>query len=282
MATVGARAASAEEYVTDEMRRAFREDGVVHLKQLLEPTWLELIAMGIRRNVNAPGPWRKRHYEGTEREFYDDYCNYAAVPEYRMLLRDSSIPDVVADIMGTESLWLFYEQIFLKQGGLSRRTPWHQDLTYWCTAGTQLCGFWITLDPIPAAQSLEFVRGSHLGALYAGTNFDPNDETTPFYADWPRIPDIEAERGSFDIVSFEIEPGDVVMFHPATLHGGGASEGRRRTLSVRFFGSDVVYEQRPGRSEPPYPGLPATCTPGEPLRGSWFPQLLPRPTTPLW
>jgi len=280
MATM--RATRAAEYVTDEMRRQFREDGVVHLRQVLEPTWLELIAMGIRRNVNAPGPWRKRHYEGTEREFYDDYCNFAAVPEYRMLLRDSPIPDVVADIMGTESLWLFYEQIFLKQGGLSRRTPWHQDLTYWCTGGTQLCGFWITLDPIPAAQSLEFVRGSHLGPLYAGTSFDPNDETTPFYADWPRIPDIEADRDGFDIVSFEIEPGDVVMFHPATLHGGGASEGRRRTLSIRFFGDDVVYEQRPGRSEPPYPGLPATCTPGEPLRGSWFPQLLPRPTTPLW
>src|SRR5438874_2517905 len=136
-------------YVTDEMKRQFREDGVVHLPQLLEPTWLELLAAGMRRNLNAPGPYRKRHYEGTEREF---------------------------------------------------------------------------------------VRGSHLGPLYAGTSFDADGETAPFYKDMPRIPDIEADRSSFDIVSFEIEPGDVVMFHPATLHGGGASEGRRRTLSVRFFG----------------------------------------------
>jgi ectoine hydroxylase-related dioxygenase (phytanoyl-CoA dioxygenase family) len=271
-----------QDYVTDEMKRQFREDGVVHLPRLLEPTWLELIATGMRRNLNAPGPYRKRHYEGTEREFYDDYCNYAAVPEYRMLLRDSQLADVMAEIMATESLWLFYEQIFIKKGGLSRRTPWHQDLTYWCTGGRQLCGAWITVDPVAAGQSLEFVRGSHLGPLYAGTNFDANDETTPFYADMPRIPDIEADRGSFDIVSFDIQPGDVVMFHPATLHGGGASEGRRRTLSVRFFGDDVVYEQRPGKSEPPYPGLEATCTPGEPLRGTWFPQLIPRPTTPLW
>jgi ectoine hydroxylase-related dioxygenase (phytanoyl-CoA dioxygenase family) len=271
-----------QEYVTDEMKRQFREDGVVHLPQLLEPTWLELLAAGMRRNLNAPGPYRKRHYEGTEREFYDDYCNYAAVPEYRMLLRDSALADVMAEIMGTENLWLFYEQIFIKKGGLSRRTPWHQDLTYWCTGGRQLCGAWITVDPVAAGQSLEFVRGSHLGPLYAGTSFDADDETKPFYADMPRIPDIEADRDSFDIVSFEIEPGDVVMFHPATLHGGGASEGRRRTLSVRFFGDDVVYEKRPGKSEPPYPGLEATCTPGEPLRGAWFPQLIPRPTTPLW
>jgi ectoine hydroxylase-related dioxygenase (phytanoyl-CoA dioxygenase family) len=184
--------------------------------------------------------------------------------------------------MATENLWLFYEQIFIKQGGLSRRTPWHQDLTYWCTAGRQLCGAWITLDSVPASQSLEFVRGSHLGPLYAGTSFDPNDETTPFYADWPRIPDIEANRSDFDIVSYEITPGDIVIFHPAVLHGGGASEGRRKTLSIRLFGDDAIYEPRPGRSEPPYPGLAATGVPGEPLRGSWFPQLLPRPTTPLW
>src|SRR5260221_3565865 len=98
MATVGARATSAAEYVTDEMRRQFREDGVVHLRQVLEPTWLELIAMGIRRNVNAPGPWRKRHYEGTEREVYDDYCNYAAVPEHPLLLCASPAAYIVAGV----------------------------------------------------------------------------------------------------------------------------------------------------------------------------------------
>ena len=86
--------------VTEEMKRQFREDGVVHLPQVIEPTFLELIAIGIRRNVNSPGPYRKRHYEGTDREFYDDYCNYAAVPEYRMLLRDSPIVGVGVDENG--------------------------------------------------------------------------------------------------------------------------------------------------------------------------------------
>jgi len=272
--------------VTDEMKRAFRDDGVVHLRQVLEPTWLELIKNGIRRNMNAPGPYAKRHYKDTPREFYDDYCNYAATPEYQMLLRDSPIVDVVAEILETTNLWLFYEQIFVKKGGLSRRTPWHQDLTYWCTGGRQLAGFWITLDPLPASESLEFVRGSHRGPIYAGTNFDADDETVPFYpdAEYPRIPDIEADRDAFDIVSFEIVPGDVIMFHPAMLHGGGSvAEGRRRrTLSIRFFGDDVTYELRPGDPEPLYPGLSATCKVGDPLRSHWFPQLRPRPTHPLW
>ena len=66
------------------------------------------------------------------------------------------------------------------------------------------------------------------------------------------------------------------------LHGGGASEGSRRTVSMRFYGDGVVYEPRPGRPSPPFPGVASMLKPGDPLRSSWFPQLLPRPTTPLW
>lgn len=271
-------------YVTEEMKRQFREDGVVLLPHVLEPTWMDLVALGIQRNLNNPGPYAQVHYEGTPRAFIDDYCNYAAVPEYQMLAEHSPMVDVVATILETENLWLFYDQIFVKDAGdgEARRTPWHQDTTYWITGGTQLAGFWMTLDDTPADASLEFVRRSHLGPVYAGTAFDYDDETTPYQpSGYERIPDIEADRASFDIVSFPITSGDVVLFHPGLLHGGGASATSRprRTLSLRFYGDDVVYEDRP-RPAPRYPGTSALIQPGEPLRGPWFPQVYPRPTSP--
>jgi ectoine hydroxylase-related dioxygenase (phytanoyl-CoA dioxygenase family) len=274
-------------YVTQTMRDAFWNEGVVLLPGVLDRTWMDLVALGIDRNLRSPGPFAVHHYEGTPRAFFDDYCNYAAVPEYQMLLRDSPIVDVVADLLGTENLWQFYEQIFIKQASevVAKRTPWHQDTTYWITGGTQLAGFWITLDPTLAAESLEFVRGSHKGPTYAGTAFDPNDETTRFQPDqdMPTLPDIEADRTAWNILSFDTKPGDVVMFHPGMLHGGGAAIGGspRRTLSVRFFGDDVTYQER-SIPAPSYPGISARLSPGDPLRGSWFPQLYPRPTGPLW
>lgn len=262
----------------EELKEQFWQDGVVHLPHVLDKEWLDLIELGIERNVRNPGPYGKKLYEGTEREMYLDYCNYGAVPEYRILLRDSPIVDVVAEVLSTEGLWLFFEQIWLKEPGLTRRTPWHQDAPSWITGGNHVCGFWITLDPLPAEESLEFVRGSHLGPMYAGTTLDPYDETAPKYpgSGWERTPDIEADRSSYDIVSFPNSPGDAVMFHPKVLHGGGSSRNRRRTLSVRFFGDDVVYEERPGDPSPPFPGVAAALEPGEPLRSSWFPQLRPR------
>ena len=93
------------------------------------------------------------------------------------------------------------------------------------------------------------------------------------------MPDIEADRSKFDIVSFPIEPGDIVVFHPSTIHGGAAiREGNRRTVTFRFFGDDVEFA-RPvaGRMEPNFSGVMSSgLRPGDPLRHSWFPQVYPR------
>lgn len=263
--------------VLTDLRRRFAEDGVVHLPGVLNEEWMELVHTGIRRNLRTPGPYARKLYEGTEREIYLDYLNYRTIPEYELLVRESPIAGVVADVLDSRELWMFFEQLWIKEGGESRRTAWHQDATTWLTGGEQVCGFWITLDPLAAEHSLEFVRGSHRGPLYGGTQLDgsPYDDTAPVYDDLPRLPDIESDRASYDIVSFPNEPGDVVMFHPAVLHGGGAGPGRRRTLSLRFFGDDVVYRPTAGKPSPPYPGIASTHQPGQPLRSHWFPKVHP-------
>ena len=204
---------TAPETTTAQLATSFWEDGVVVARGVLSESWVALVAAGIERNLRNPGPNGHRHFAGTPRAFFDDYCNYEAVPEYRMLTEWSPLAPLVAAVLDTERLWLFYDQIFVKDAGegVARRAPWHQDTTYWITGGRKLAGAWITLDPTPAEESLEFVRGSHLGPTYAGSAFDPDDDTRP-YSDpsegRPRIPDIQADRDGFDIVSFDTRPGD--------------------------------------------------------------------------
>ena len=50
------------------------------------------------------------------------------------------------------------------------------------------------------------------------------------------------------VVEFKYKVGDVVAFHPNTLHGGATSQpGKpRRTLAFRMFGDDVVRIDYPG------------------------------------
>jgi ectoine hydroxylase-related dioxygenase (phytanoyl-CoA dioxygenase family) len=173
-----------------------------------------------------------------------------------------------------------YEQVFLKEGNEARRTPWHQDASYLTVAGPDLAVAWITFDPLKAEDSLEFVPGSHKGTLFDGSRFDVNDDTAGLYPGdaLPRLPDIEANRRDFRIVSWPIEPGDLVIFHTHTLHGGAPTRAgqRRRTLTLRFFGDRCFYDQRPMRAGPATASVHQRLKNGDPFRDDYFPRLLPK------
>jgi len=231
-----------------QLRDDYANNGVVHLPQGLGPAGLAAAQAAFEWSMANPGPLA-RSFEGGTGLFYNDLLNPNAFEAYRNLLEGTEAADLVASLWPGSDVWFLYEQIFLKEGGESRRTPWHQDSSYLPIGGETIAVMWIPFDSVAKADSLEFVTGSHRGVLYDGSSFDPNDDTAPIYGNgaMPRLPDIEKNRAAFDIVSFACEPGDVVIFHPAILHGGAPTHvgSRRRTLSLRFFGDDAHYASRP-------------------------------------
>lgn len=277
------------------LRNRFRDDGVVFLKDAFGEAELRMAREAYEWSLAHPSPNACDFSRNGPTKFYQDLCNANALPAYRRLLEDSRAADIAADLWGASDVWFMYEQVFLKEGGDSRRTPWHQDSSYLPVDGEQIAVMWISFDPVDREHSLEFVAGSHRGALYDGSRFDPDDDTAPLYGDGhlPRLPNIEAERDRWNIVSFAVAPGDVVVFHPAVLHGGAPTKAanRRRTLSLRFFGGDATYVRRsafddggsrktsgevPDGNGTIFSVLGNTLAPGDPLRHPGFPQLRPR------
>ena len=270
--------------LTDQVLSEFEADGVIFLPQALHPEWLMLIELGMMRVMDNTAQTKHRFFQGQPGEFIETVRNFDVTPEIQRLLYDSPIADMLGTVIGSDNVWLYSEEFFIKEGGNCARTPWHQDMPYWPLEGSQLASMWITLDTLPREETLEFVRGSHRQTRYDG--FDPGavneDPTRPFYGtDLPPLPDIEAERDKWDIVSWDITPGDVVIFHPGLLHGGGpTSQGRRRrTITVRCYGDDVVYAERPPSrpTVPLTPGLSLALKPGDPLRHPYYPRLRPLP-----
>ena len=267
--------------VTPEMREQYQRDGVLYIPQLIHPEWLSVIEQGMKRNMDNPGYNAITMHQGLPGEYHMDYDNFHVNPEYRYLMAHSPIADIMQYLIDTEELWFFHDQIFVKRGGNNMPTFWHQDLPYWILDGMKFGSMWITLDPVPKEECLEFVPGSHLGTQYGGTTFNPEDPTEPVFPSLPRIPNIEAERDKWDIVSYEITPGDVLILHPGTLHGGGATGTgkQRRTITLRFYGDDAVLDgrfEREGETPAPhYPGLNLRFEPGEKVRDDRFPKLRP-------
>ncbi len=86
---------------------------------------------------------------------------------------------------------------------------------------------------------------------------------------------IEAHRDQLPIVSWDVEPGDALIFSLRTLHysTGNASEtGTRRALATRWLGDDTRYAPTTGN-------LPVFwrhgLRPGDRFGGPLFPQILP-------
>lgn len=257
--------------LTADELQALDEDGVVCLRQALPREWIDRIATGIER-ANSANSEASRIVSMKDRGFMGDLFMWMTDPDFKAVVFDSPMPDLARQALGVEAATHWYDQLFVKEPGSDVPTPWHHDLTFWPLAGEQIVSFWIPLDPVTRESSgLEYIKGSHrwpnrfkaVTPDYNGYMIDPALED---------VPDIEAEREGFDIVDWDMEPGDVLVFHPLIVHGslGNKSTTRRRALASRWVGDDVVYTPRKHTMPiPPGHGLES----GDHLGGPSFPRV---------
>ena len=260
--------------VTDDVIADFKRDGAVKLKGLLSPDWIAALRDGVERNISEPGPYAKRYTpDGKDWFFFGDYCNWRRIPEYEDTLKNSPAPDAAATLMNSEKVVLFHEHVLVKEPRTAERTPWHHDQPYYCVEGTQTCSLWIPLDPVRREVCVEFVAGSHLwGKQFMPAKFNADQRYERAPNELEPVPDIEAERESHTLLSWDMEPGDAIAFSFLTLHGApGNSDGgtRRRAFAARYVGDDAVYAKRPGEVSPQFPNV--RLEHGTPLRGEDFP-----------
>ena len=156
------------------------------------------------------------------------------------------------------------EQLFIKEGNAAPVT-WHTDTSDLHIAGPDAVTLWIPFEPTtrslgedgPFPQTLEFVKGSQQAFLRPDDNtvegrteisrlvydsaYGPNKGLAPLEIEAARS-DEERRQGTqgtgADILSFDTQPGDIIAFHWATFHGGGATPPnvKRRTLALRYVG----------------------------------------------
>jgi len=261
-------------------REAYKRDGVVHLPGVLDAAELDAALKAWEWSLAHPTPRSAETRKKNGPLFYEDSYNPNVLDGYGAMLARSPIPGICAKLWGREPVWFIYEQVFLKEGGETRRTPWHQDGSYLPLDGEDVAVAWITFEKIARADSLEFVPGSHKGPVFDTSKFDLEDDTIPIAESeiYPRLPPIDAERARWNIVSWAVEPGDVIFFHFRTLHGGAPTHPgqRRRTLTLRFFGERAHYDPKMTKALPNAPDLPARLKAGDAFRHEGFLQVHPR------
>jgi hypothetical protein len=231
-------------------RDQFVNEGAAFIPGALLADEVRLLQEAYQWKLDTVGDKAMRFYGG---QMLQALGGHGTTDVFQRALRDTAVGDIAAALFGSGPVWFMEEQIFYKEslaGEPARRTAWHQDGSYQPFAGTKNMVIWIPFDELFEEEGLEVVRGSHRGPLYNGITNDPDDDTKPAYPEeiLPRVPDIEADRSRWNISSSAFSPGDVLVFHARTLHGGGPclTGRRRRSLALRFFGDDVFRVTHPG------------------------------------
>jgi len=227
---------------------SFRRDGIVCLRGLFDWQWIEMLRELIERDIASPsGMVKDINAPDSEGMFFGDTFVWQHVPGFDRFVFDSPAAPIAAAAMGAGKVNLIFDQVLVKEPGSTTPTLWHQDAPYWPVAGDQIATLWLALDPVTAdTGAVEYVKGSHRwGQRFRAVSFSPQES---YKEDLPPVPDIAAERDRYDLVSFEMAPGDCTLHHGLTVHGApgnSSSNVRRRAYLTRWAGDDVTYNPRP-------------------------------------
>jgi len=255
---------------------AFRQDGAVCLRGVLGAGELELLAQGIEHNLAHPSPRAKVASRPDDPgRFVEDFCCWEQNPYYRRFIFESALARIAGALTASHTIRLYHDHMLTKEPGTRQRTPWHQDQPYYNIEGRQNCSFWIPVDAVSRASTLEFLAGSHLGPWLMPRSFLDRQARWFPEGSLADLPDIEADRDAYRILGWALEPGDLVCFHMLTLHASGGVDGprRRRVFSVRFLGDDIRHAPRSWVTSPQFPGLESALPAGAAMDHPLFPLL---------
>ena len=151
----------------------------------------------------------------------------ARVPRLRARV---TVPGVVAELLGSDQVWLYEDSVLVKEPGTVERTHFHQDLAYFHLDGDQVCTVWVPLDAVDAENgAVRYVRGSHLDRTPRRPNLFVTTDTLPG-TEGEAVTDASGDPA---LIGFDTQPGDIVVHDARTIHGAHANRSTTRRRRAR-------------------------------------------------
>ena len=235
--------------VTRQNIEDYQRDGVVCVRGAISSEWIERLRPAADWVQANPGPYDGDISAGAKGQFYGGQFMWRRDVTFREFILNGAAAAIAHRLTGAPEIRLFYDFLLTKEAGAGNPTPWHQDRLYYPLAGDgadHICSTWIALDPVTLKSgAVEYIKGSHAwGKHFAPASF--NDDGRYGGLDIEAIPDVEGNRGDYDIVNFDLEPGDCVAHHVMAVHGAPENNAdiRRRGLSIRWLPGKATYDPR--------------------------------------
>lgn len=259
--------------ITSAEMASFDEDGVVCLRNPLGQGWLERLQRATDEIISQR--WGTIEYSAAGRpgRFVSGLFMWRFHPVFRDFVYRSPAAAIAGEIMRSAKINVLFDHLLVKEPGTLEPTLFHHDEPFWPVAGSQVCTVWTALDPVTLPTGgLLYVAGSHTWP----ERFRPYPPFSPEIArrrnmDLPDCSTFLKERGEYRTVSWDMEPGDCLVFNARVIHGSSgnsSSTTRRRGFATRWCGDNVTFIDDNFVLDLPEPAGLAT---GDPLDSDLFP-----------
>jgi len=252
--------------ITQEEMTSYWRDGAVLLRKIMPQDWLERVAQGLEEARRNPGDMSTVSTDASGRgQLFADQFASLRIAALKDVVAQSPAAAIAGKLQRTQHIRYYLDQIFYKEAGRVLPSSWHQDTPYLNIEGFDFVRTWIPVDVTPKAIGMKFVRGSHrwnaifkaLGPRDVGQKEQGGGKfsygNAEFDQSLPAVPEIDRYPDSFDVIGWDAEPGDVVVFQAHMLHAAGAMENyprQRRAFTIMWAGDDARYRRRRGHSVP--------------------------------
>lgn len=257
--------------ITDEQIKQYQEDGAICLRNVIPLDWVERLSEETDKVLKQtdedckvegdPGRFAALIDLWKENEFFYKYAF------------EGPCAQIADALMGSHGVRYFADQMFVKDPGTLTPTPWHNDQAYWPATGQDICSIWVPMEAVNKLSSgLEYVKGSHRwNKDYNPEGFGSQNLDFMKSADKENIPDIDADPDKYELLSWDMEPGDCLVHNSLTIHGAGGNktnDRRRRAIATRWFGKQAYFKPGPMYT-PELIGLEA----GQAFESPYFPKV---------
>ena len=254
--------------ITDVEVANYHRDGVVLLREMFDADWIALLREGLQTNCDNP-TYRSRVWDrdAEGRTMFWDSQAWQGIEQYRQFIFGSPAARIAGELMGSTEINFFFDAVFVRSPGSQFSTPWHQDEPYWSVEGYDTCTLWMPLVSVKKENALAYVPGSHRrDSVFYQYNFgdlNPDGKTGVDQVDFSaiadaEIPDIDADPDAFGVVSWDMQPGDCVVFNSRIMHGGSGKLAEDRDLQVfttKWLGDDVRIKFRECGMDPDHSAI---------------------------
>ena len=134
--------------LTPEEVEDYERDGVICARGLFPDAWIERMAAAVDRFIENPS-LMGGVVSMPDQDFSGDLFLWKLDDEFRDFVYHSPASRIAQQVLGSDVVRHFYDQLFAKPAGCQVPTPWHHDVTFWPVdlESRNLCSLWITFDP---------------------------------------------------------------------------------------------------------------------------------------